>query len=193
MSMKRRRSIKGKEDGTTTPKLSRFTPQRITGIQRSKSLNLSSEFKHCPSDVKRSASVTPKSGRSVKRANFRKTESELANFCLDQGLIEQLQFPLSSTQFKLVFEFLMRIIDPDFHNLPQPFDKDIPVIMKYCGFPGHISKQTFQTLGTSFSRPTVVSVLAHLSSLAALASEIEANQDEITFPNDENGNPTDHR
>ena len=123
------------------------------------------------------------------------TQKDLVDFCMSQGyprsdqLVRQNAFPLNSTDFRMVFTFLVRFLEPDFQDFePRTFPEKAPIVLKTIGYPAHISKQTFQTLGTMHAWPAALAVLEFLLKRAKLADLILDKWTQIAFPNrDENG------
>ena len=117
-------------------------------------------------------------------------EQEIKNFCIEHGYArcEQLRFPLNSTEFKELFLWLISFLDaehfPDIEN--KTMAETISVILKKFGYPAHVSKQTFQTLGTIHSWPTVLATLDFLLERARLVVLIETKCEQIIFPNQDN-------
>ena len=80
---------------------------------------------------------------------------EIIDFCRNHqypGTLMQNNFPLSSSEFRKLFEFLMQFLVPDF-VMPKMQDMglELPPLLKKLGYPGTISKATFQTIGTQHS------------------------------------------
>ena len=149
------------------------------------------------SGLGRSSAIGTKKEMSDK--NFqRQTERDLVEFCQTHGYPRadylnaegsNRSFPLNSTEFKLIFTFLARHLDDELPELEsKSFAEKIPNILKNIGYQIHVSKQTFQTLGTMHSWPAVLTVLHYLLQRAKLVTIIDENTDKIAFPNrDENG------
>jgi len=88
-------------------------------------------------------------------------------------------FPLNSTDFRMVFTFLVRFLDHDFQNLEaRTFPEEAPKVLRTIGYPAHISKQTFQSLGTMHSWPAALAILDFLLKRAKLAKLSIANSRE---------------
>ncbi len=80
---------------------------------------------------------------------------EIIEFCRNQnypGILAANSFPLSSSEFRKLFEFLMQFLVPDF-VMPkmQEMGLELPPLLKKLGYPGSVSKATFQTIGTQHS------------------------------------------
>ena len=142
----------------------------------------------------RSSAIGVKREMSDKNVQ-QQTQKDIAEFCLSQGyprgetLMAKNAFPLNSTDFRMVFTFLVRFLDHDFPNFEaRTFPEEAPKVLRTIGYPAHISKQTFQTLGTMHSWPAALAVLEFLLKRAKLADLISEKWDKIGFPNkDENG------
>ena len=70
----------------------------------------------------------------------------------------------------------IRVFDPGFRDLPQPFDKVLPQVLWDMGFAPNekpVSRQTFQTLGTPFSWPVALAALAHTMEIAKATVALE--------------------
>ena len=80
---------------------------------------------------------------------------EIIDFCRTEnypGTLALNNFPLSSSEFRKLFEFLMRFLIPEF-TMPkmQDMGTELPGMLKKIGYPGIVSKSTFQTIGTQHS------------------------------------------
>ena len=123
----------------------------------------------------------------------RQTESDLVNFCAQQGYERSgsITFPLTSTEFKMVFAFLVRHLDREYQLVnPRNFPEEVCKTLREIGYPAHVSKQTFQTLGTQHSWPSVLAVLHYVMGRAKVIASVEdhSNLHKIIFPNrDEDG------
>jgi len=79
----------------------------------------------------------------------------------------------------MVFTFLVRFLDHDFQNLEaRTFPEEAPKVLRTIGYPAHISKQTFQSLGTMHSWPAALAILDFLLKRAKLAKLSIANSRE---------------
>ena len=124
----------------------------------------------------------------------KEVEREIIAFCLANGYpninLTLKSFPLSSTEFKAMFVFLIRFIHPEFKELGPGFEAEVPVILKETlGYSAHVSKPTFQTLGTIHSWPAVLSCLYYVYNMAKFSAEVEAMENnELEYINlDEDG------
>ena len=123
----------------------------------------------------------------------RQTESDLVSFCAQQGYERSgsITFPLTSTEFKMVFAFLVRHLDREYQLVnPRNFPEEVCKTLREIGYPAHVSKQTFQTLGTQHSWPSVLAVLHYVMGRAKVIASVEdhSNLHKIIFPNrDEDG------
>ena len=123
------------------------------------------------------------------------TQKDIVEFLTLHGyprseqLVSKKAFPLNSTEFRTVFTFLVRFLDPEFEDLEaRTLHEKIPLVLRTIGYPAHVSKQTFQTLGTMHSWPSALAVLEFLLKRAKLAVLIMEQWEQIAFPNkDENG------
>lgn len=132
------------------------------------------------------------------KANQQLAEQEIVEFCRSHNYdrVDNLQvdgpkrtFPLNSTEFRLLFTFIMKIYDPGFEELDaKTMAEKIPVILKTLSYPGHVSKQMFQTLGTKHSWTNVLAILKYLIHRANQLLLIGENWRSIGFSNqDEHG------
>ena len=75
------------------------------------------------------------------------TQKDLVDFCMSQGyprsdqLVRQNAFPLNSTDFRMVFTFLVRFLEPDFQDFePRTFhEKALQVFQDSLHKKNHIS------------------------------------------------------
>ena len=120
-------------------------------------------------------------------------QQELEEFCMEHnyercGALKFGPGGLNSTEFKQLFLWLVSFLDcerfPEIEN--RTFPEKVPVILKEIGYRAHVSKQTFQTLGTSHSWPTVLATLDFLLDRAKLFVSIDTKWQQIIFPNQDN-------
>ena len=193
----RSRSSSRERLGRKTPRLERLTPQRVPRSTSSHACGT----RNSAAGVKRSVSasaLTPSRSQPATcfrdKAVARRKEAEIQNFCMTVGgpLDHPLVFPLSSGQFKAVFTMMVRMFDPTFKDLPQPFDKLMPQLMWDLGFAPNeklVSRQTFQTLGTPFSWPIALATLAHVMEIAKFTTSLDTIQlEDLAFQDDPTGN-----
>jgi SMC interacting uncharacterized protein involved in chromosome segregation len=77
---------------------------------------------------------------------------EIVDFCQKHkypGTLAYNNSPLSSAEFRKLFEFLMQFLVPDY-SVPkvQDIGNELPGLLKKIGYPGAVSKSLFQTIGT---------------------------------------------
>jgi len=128
-------------------------------------------------EVGRQSAIGMKNRVMQDKAYQKEVERELVEFCLAQGYpnihLSSSSFPLSSTEFKQMFAFLVRFLIPDFNDLVTGFETTVPVTLKdTLGYPTHVSKQTFQTLGTIHSWPAVLACLLYVYNMAKVTVEL---------------------
>ncbi len=100
--------------------------------------------------------------------------------------LNKKDFPLDTSKFKIMFEFLYGYLQPNFKLPPaQQFQHTLPELMKRLGYPGAISRSTFQTLGSLHSWPTVLGALDYLLSLAKTMTHMDEVMIDVAFPTHE--------
>ncbi len=127
----------------------------------------------------RKSSVGGKSGagggvrdtRSLNDKAFQSAATEdVVRFLEEAGYHKVLPasaFPVGSTEFKAIFEFLIGFLIPGYEVPKKGFETAIPELLRKVGYPVQVSKSTFQTLGTKHSWPHVLGVLHYLAGRAA--------------------------
>eukprot|EP00095_Tigriopus_kingsejongensis_P000398 snap_masked-scaffold19_size710362-processed-gene-1.2 protein:Tk00398 transcript:snap_masked-scaffold19_size710362-processed-gene-1.2-mRNA-1 annotation:"kinetochore protein ndc80 homolog" len=133
-----------------------------------------------------------KDGRNLNDKAWQgRTVQEIMEFLSEFGYPKEMSashFPLSTTDFKGVFEFLVNFIIPGYEIGAQRLELSLPNFLKQLGYPTQISKSSFQTLGTKHSWPSVLGVLDYLLRRAQSLLAKETHISAICFPNkDENG------
>lgn len=105
-----------------------------------------------------------------------------------QKVLAQTDFPLNSTDFKGVFDFLMKILIPSYEIPQGKLELELPQQLKSLGYNGPLSKSSFQTLGTPHAWPNVLGVLHYLVQRAVTVCMHDEEMYEKCFPNtDEDG------
>ena len=98
--------------------------------------------------------------------------------------------PFNSSVFKEIFAFVMcNFIDESFEMPARQIELELPKVLKAMGYPLAVSKNTFQTLGTTHSWPSALGILHYLVGRAAGLMQWFENITEISFPGprDEHG------
>ena len=127
-----------------------------------------------------------------------------------QKALSQTDFPLNSTDFKGVFDFLIKVLIPlyEIQNVKK-LELELPPLLKSLGYSGSLSKSSFQvclsrnytllilfltyyfvsqTLGTPHAWPSVLGVLHYLVQRATTVCLHNEQMYERCFPNtDEDG------
>lgn len=133
-----------------------------------------------------------KDGRNLNdKAWQSRTIQEIIVFVQEYGYPKEMSpsdFPLSTTEFKGVFEFLINFLIPGYEIGQQRLELALPGFLKKIGYPTQVSKSCFQTLGTKHSWPSVLGILDYLLRRAQSLVIKEKHISTICFPNkDENG------
>ena len=103
-----------------------------------------------------SVKVAVKDNRPLTEKSYQQEKTrDIVEFCRNEnypGTLAPNNFPLSSSEFRKLFEFLMQFMAPDF-VMPkmQEMGIELPALLKKLGYPGTVSKATFQTIGTQHS------------------------------------------
>lgn len=122
-----------------------------------------------------------------------KTRDCIINFCLANGFANQMlnkkDFPLDSSKYKMMFEFMFGFVDPEYEfSSGQQFQQQLPSFLKLIGYPGTVSKSTFQTLGSMHSWPTALAVLHFVLTKAQVSMGLKTINNMFP-PLDEDGLP----
>ena len=100
--------------------------------------------------------VAVKDSRPLTDKSYQQEKTrDIIEFCRNAnypGTLAPNNFPLSTAEFRKLFEFLMQFLAPDF-IMPkmQEMANELPALLKKLGYPGTISKAMFQTIGTLHS------------------------------------------
>ena len=68
-----------------------------------------------------------------------------------QKVLAHTDFPLSSTEFKGIFDFLMKILIPRYEIPQRKLELELPKELKSLGYNGPLSKSSFQVRKNKFS------------------------------------------
>ena len=84
-------------------------------------------------EVGRQSAIGTKNRVMQDKAYQKVVERELVEFCLAQGYpnihLSSSSFPLSSTEFKQMFAFLMRFLMPEFPDLASGFESEVRYLL----------------------------------------------------------------
>ncbi len=142
----------------------------------------------------------------------KKAITEIMHFLAANHFPKQLgpgDFPLTSTNFKGIFEFLMRFFRPTYTIPAKQLELELPKQLREMGYQAQLSKASFQvsseksvpffsstgqvllsfqTLGTQHSWPSILGVLHYLAQRAVVLIDTMENMPQHCFPNtDEHG------
>ncbi|TRY75452.1 hypothetical protein TCAL_07102 [Tigriopus californicus] len=176
------------------------TPRSASALSRTpssvlKPSNLANTMNRYSMSSNRGSHIGTKMVKDARNLNDKawqsRTIQDIIGFVQEYGYPKELSpsdFPLSTTEFKGVFEFLVNFLIPGYEIGQQRLELVLPGFLKKIGYPTQVSKSCFQTLGTKHSWPSVLGILDYLLRRAQSLVIKEKHISTICFPNkDENG------
>ena len=134
------------------------TPQRMQHLGATGNAAAAARFSMGGSSTRGSAMgvKASKDSRPLHDLAWRKkAQGEIMYFLNAEGyqkVLAHTDFPLSSTDFKGIFNFLMKILNPSYEGVPQrKLELELPQQLKSLGYNGPLSKSSFQVRKNTFS------------------------------------------
>ena len=126
------------------------TPQRMQHLSVAGNVAAAARFSMGGSSTRGSAMgvKASKDSRPLHDQAWRKKAmNEIMYFLNAQGyhkILSQTDFPLNSTDFKGIFNFVMKILKPSYEIPPRKLELELPQQLKSLGYNGSLSKSSFQ-------------------------------------------------
>ena len=133
------------------------TPQRMQHLGATGNAAAAARFSMGGSSTRGSAMgvKASKDSRPLPDQAWRKkAQGEIMYFLNAQGyqkVLAHTDFPLSSTDFKGIFDFLMKILIPSYEIPQRKLELELPQQLKSLGYNGPLSKSSFQVRKNKFS------------------------------------------
>ncbi|XP_014664096.1 PREDICTED: kinetochore protein NDC80 homolog [Priapulus caudatus] len=191
-SLKRSTSASRLSSGSTHASRSSSVPGRLsfgnsqTGARnslatRGSSLKRTSGYGHASYSDGPKKDPRPISNQSYMKEEIRK----LVEFLIQCGYphhisLKLLLRPMAKDVLR-IFEFLYRLIEPDF-NMPSHHEDVIPSIMKKLGYPFTINKSSMFNMASPHTWPTILATISWLRELVQMAFYMGSRIEEKMFP-----------